>query len=94
MSSPPISPFPQSDGDISRSPRTRGVPSLRGMNDESFRCRHCGEIIGVYEPMVVIVDGEPVYGSRAASTTTHGDGLRFHGTCFVRARAAGETPVE
>ncbi|HEX8714886.1 MAG TPA: hypothetical protein VF706_04880 [Solirubrobacteraceae bacterium] len=64
------------------------------MNDESFRCRHCGEIIGVYEPMVVIVDGEPVYGSRAASTTPHGDALRFHGTCFVRVRAAGETPVE
>jgi hypothetical protein len=61
--------------------------------EERVRCEHCGEVIGVYEPMVVIVDGEPVHGSRA-STRIDLQGLpRFHGACFNRIRTVAEPPA-
>ncbi len=63
------------------------------MNNE-VRCDHCGEVIGVYEPLVVIVDGEALHTSRAAAADPLGDGPRFHGICFTRARNAGDVPVE
>ncbi len=56
--------------------------------DERFLCDHCNEPIGVYEPMVVVVDGEAVHGSRATGVFTTEDRPRFHGACFVRARAS------
>jgi hypothetical protein len=32
---------------------------------EALRCRHCGEVIGVYEPTVRFVDGQAHETSRA-----------------------------
>jgi hypothetical protein len=45
------------------------------------RCRGCGEVIGVYEPIVVLVDGDARQTSLAAS-----DGHDFEGAdCYHRA---------
>ncbi len=60
-----------------------------GDTDERFFCDYCNEPIGVYEPIVVIIDGEPVHGSRAAGGIAAEDRPRFHGACLPRARAAG-----
>ncbi len=45
----------------------------------------------MYEPLVVIVDGEAVHSSRAADHWDTRDGPRFHGACFAQSRAARET---
>lgn len=51
---------------------------------EDVRCHHCDEVIGVYEPMVVLHDGVPVRTSRAAAEldplATH---ACFHAQCFT-----------
>lgn len=47
-----------------------------------IRCQHCGEVIGVYEPMVVVVDGEPLHGSRATIDADVAGLPHFHGECF------------
>jgi hypothetical protein len=52
------------------------------------RCAHCRDVIGVYEPMVVLVDGVRVRTSRAAERGAHGPGAkRYHEACFARAAA-------
>ncbi len=50
----------------------------------STTCRHCREVIGVYEPMVIVLDGEALLTSRAATDATipH-DAHRYHETCFA-----------
>lgn len=50
--------------------------------NEVVRCQHCGEVIGVYEPMVVVVDGAPVIGSRATIEVDVSGLPHFHGECF------------
>jgi hypothetical protein len=47
------------------------------------RCRDCGEVIGVYEPLVVVEDGEPRSTSFAAepSLGQHAS-RRYHRACF------------
>jgi hypothetical protein len=58
---------------------------------EILRCQRCEDVIGVYEPMVVIVDGQPRETSRAADDTTRAPtGVCYHRSCF--ARAQGEAP--
>jgi len=51
---------------------------------EPLRCVHCQELIGIYEPMVVVADGVPVRTSGAALS---GDellaGEHFHSDCFA-----------
>jgi hypothetical protein len=51
-------------------------------------CRHCNDVIGVYEPMVVLTDGE----AQITSRTTAGDrpGERYHQACYVQVH--GEEP--
>jgi hypothetical protein len=51
------------------------------------RCRHCGDVIGVYEPVIVLVDGDPLSASRAVVHGTLRGAPCFHETCFSRARA-------
>ena len=47
-------------------------------------CDHCGEVIGVYEPMVAIVDGEAHETSRAAERPVAAvPGLRYHRDCYA-----------
>lgn len=84
-----LSRFPQSNVAFPRSTgrrRRRSVPQM----DEEVRCEHCGDVIGVYEPLVAIVDGEAVHTSRAALAGAPVRGPHFHGSCFKRTRSAGE----
>ena len=59
---------------------------------DNIHCPHCGDVIGVYEPLIVIVEGEAVQTSRAA---TQGEltlaGPYYHASCFMRARDATDT---
>jgi hypothetical protein len=45
------------------------------------RCRHCEDVIGVYEPMIVLHDGHARETSRAAE----GDDSLHLGACYHRA---------
>jgi hypothetical protein len=51
---------------------------------EEWRCHHCSEVIGVYEPMVVLHDGVAVRTSRAAAEVEPPSGKPcFHSECFA-----------
>ncbi len=54
--------------------------------DKTFRCHHCADVIGVYEPMIVLTDGQARSTSRA---TEQGDrepvGECYHSACFTQA---------
>jgi hypothetical protein len=46
------------------------------------RCAHCGEVIGVYEPLVAMVEGVPYKTSRAAESGLLPTGATYHGACY------------
>ena len=53
-----------------------------------MRCGHCGEVIGIYEPLVLAHEG------LARATSVAGEpqiaaepGERFHGTCYAETLA-------
>jgi hypothetical protein len=50
------------------------------------RCEHCGDVIGVYEPLVHVIGGIATKTSRAAQPTlSHGpSGSCYHALCFER----------
>ena len=53
-----------------------------------LRCGHCGEVIGVYEPLIVIEGREARTTSRAAEPDSGADGSAcFHADCYVSAAA-------
>jgi len=53
---------------------------------EAIRCRYCGEVIGVYEPLVTCISGAPVRTSRAAlgSDTDLAERPSYHADCYAR----------
>ena len=54
---------------------------------DPVRCHHCGDVIGVYEPLVTLADGHPRETSRALELVTpehHVDGACYHRACFER----------
>ncbi len=54
------------------------------MKSSRITCDHCAEVIGVYEPAVVVTDGEPRETSRAAEPTIGSvPGERYHQACYV-----------
>jgi hypothetical protein len=57
----------------------RGQPSAGPV-----RCRRCGDVIGVYEPMIALVGGEPRRTSRAAAHERGGSEQEcYHAACFA-----------
>jgi hypothetical protein len=60
------------------------------MSNEIPRCRHCGDVIGVYEPMIVLDEGQARKTSRAVEATPGPLGECYHNECFTRAR--GDAP--
>jgi hypothetical protein len=58
--------------------------------DGAPRCKHCGDVIGAYEPMVVIDAGRPRGTSRAAE-----DGAlleeSYHEACYLQARSGEDS---
>jgi hypothetical protein len=51
----------------------------------AIHCDRCREVIGVYEPMVAVIDGEAVTTSRAARVKLPRPSRRYHRSCFVEA---------
>ncbi|QEC49813.1 hypothetical protein FSW04_21080 [Baekduia soli] len=55
-----------------------------------MRCDHCGEVIGVYEPAILLTDGGARTTSVAADPSLeHEQGRRFHGSCFAGLHGPG-----
>lgn len=51
--------------------------------NEPLRCAHCGDVIGVYEPLIALADGrarETSLAAEAASADYNTD--CFHRTCY------------
>jgi hypothetical protein len=54
--------------------------------NRTVRCRHCEDVIGVYEPMIVLCDGRARGTSRAAEPSVGDDaGECYHRACYVHA---------
>jgi hypothetical protein len=62
---------------------------------ETLHCKDCGEVIGVYEPLVTLVDGHPREISQAADphVGSHTDEC-FHRACFERRHGDRHGDVE
>ena len=59
---------------------------------DPFRCRRCGETIGVYEPLAVAGEEGIRITSRAAEPGLDGrEAIYFHRDCFENDPAAAET---
>ena len=58
-----------------------------GRPTEPPRCARCGDVVGVYEPYVLVVGDDILYASRASRPDLPPDGLLYHGECH-----AGEGP--
>jgi hypothetical protein len=59
---------------------------------EPLHCHDCGEVIGVYEPLVTLVDGHARELSRAADPhVTARDGECLHRACFEQRRIDAES---
>jgi hypothetical protein len=55
---------------------------------DAFRCRRCGDIIGVYEPLVVCDEQDARITSRAAEPDVQAGGTtHYHRACYA-AKAA------
>ncbi len=50
----------------------------------AFRCGHCGDVLGVYEPIVIVAEGSVTHTSRVAlgDSLPAGSGW-FHRDCWV-----------
>ncbi|MCW3032069.1 MAG: hypothetical protein QOK19_2394 [Solirubrobacteraceae bacterium] len=57
---------------------------------ESMKCRGCGDVIGYYEPLVLLVEGHARATSAAAEPQVADTaGERFHRACYAETRGAG-----
>jgi hypothetical protein len=57
--------------------------------DQSMTCEHCGDVIGIYEPLVLLFDGRARTSSAAAEPQIgEGPGGRFHRACYPESIAA------
>jgi hypothetical protein len=54
-------------------------------------CERCGDVIGVYEPMIRVVDGSVVKTSRAAEVSKGGRGASYHLACYGHAGSPAAT---
>ena len=59
---------------------------------ERWHCAHCGDVIGIYEPVVVIMEGEHRLTSRAAEPDLpYIRGAHFHRECHKKQRGPSAT---
>ena len=48
------------------------------------RCAHCGDVIGVYEPMVMLTGSEALHTSYAAQPDLSPHSDYYHGACHAQ----------
>jgi hypothetical protein len=59
--------------------------------NRKLRCHHCDDVIGVYEPMIVLTDGQARNTSRAAEPDERGSrGECYHRACFTQVHGEHE----
>lgn len=64
--------------------------------DQVLRCGHCGDVIGIYEPLVLVENGRARQTSCAAEPQllAHEAGTHYHRACYApigpRREANGE----
>jgi hypothetical protein len=52
--------------------------------DEKLRCAYCGDVIGAYESLVALLDGQARSTSKTAEADTGGpQGECFHRACYT-----------
>lgn len=52
--------------------------------DPATRCVHCGEVTGLYEPMIIVVDRWARETSRLVEPDLFGEeGQRYHRACYT-----------
>ena len=57
----------------------------------TVRCHHCEDVIGVYEPMIALTDGQARNTSRAAEQDDREPaGECYHSACFTRVHGEHE----
>lgn len=57
--------------------------------DQPMRCGHCGDVIGIYEPFVLVCDGRERTTSLAAEPHVGEEpGEQFHRACHPQSPAA------
>jgi hypothetical protein len=70
-----------------------GLAAQPSPTPATTRCRHCGDVIGVYEPMIVITDGRARSTSRAAEIEAGGPLEQcYHDACCEPAHREGSKP--
>ncbi|MGH2911851.1 MAG: hypothetical protein ACRDJ3_05185 [Solirubrobacteraceae bacterium] len=51
--------------------------------EDKPRCARCGDVIGAYEPMIVVIDGEPRKVPRGPERDSDQQlGERYHHDCY------------
>ncbi len=59
-----------------------------------LRCRHCGEVIGVYEPVIEVRGSRAVESSRALDPQLGTrDAEHFHRSCFEQSGPAADRTI-
>lgn len=58
--------------------------------DLALRCQRCGDVIGAYEPMIVLEDGDARETSKAADPKAASErGEHYHRDCYLLDESAG-----
>jgi hypothetical protein len=54
---------------------------------QPMRCRYCGDVVGVYEPLVLLAGDQARTTSAAAEPHIRGEaGDRFHRACYMESQ--------
>jgi hypothetical protein len=61
---------------------------------ETIRCQRCGDVIGFYEPMVLLLGDETRVTSRAAGSQLPAHARRLHEACFALLDGSPEPTVQ
>jgi hypothetical protein len=57
----------------------------KGLLARRLRCRHCEDVIGTYEPLVLVTDSGHYHTSLAASPELYEtEHVSYHGACFEK----------
>jgi hypothetical protein len=62
--------------------------------DQPMKCGRCGDVIGVYEPLVLLAAGQARTSSAAAEPQIgDGAGELFHRACYAEPLPAADAPA-